>query len=301
MVTTKEILRLPEPILPGHAACAGCSSSLGLRYALKALGEDVIMSIPACCTSVWQGPYPKSAITVPVLNIAFAAAASAASGITAALDSKGNKDTTVLAWAGDGGSVDIGLAAISGAAERNDNMIYVCYSNESYSNTGVQKSGATPPGARTKTTPKGRVGFPKDISLIMWTHNLPYVATACTSYPRDFIEKLRKAQTMDGFKFIYLLAPCAIGWRFPSEKTIEVGKLAVESGAHILWEAIDGDIELSRLSKRYEDPAKRKPLEEYLKPQGRYRGIGGELLQSYRDYIDHQWAIITSLANIKKK
>lgn len=299
MVTTKEILRLPEPILPGHAACAGCSSSMGLRYALKALGEDVIMTIPACCTSVWQGPYPKSAINAPVLNIAFAAAASAASGISGALQAKGNKDTTVLAWAGDGGSVDIGLATISGAAERNDNMIYVCYSNESYSNTGVQKSGATPPGARTTTTPYGRVGQPKDISLIMWTHNLPYVATACTSYPRDFIEKLQKAQQMDGFKFIYLLAPCAVGWRFPSEKTVEVGKLAVETGAHILWESVNGDIELSRLSKRYEDPAKRKPLSEYLKWQGRFKGIDEKLIQAYQDYIDYHWSIITSLSKIR--
>ncbi|MHA1188316.1 MAG: thiamine pyrophosphate-dependent enzyme [Candidatus Heimdallarchaeota archaeon] len=299
MVTTKEILRLPEPILAGHAACAGCSSSMGLRYALKALGEDVIMSVPACCTSVWQGPYPKSAINAPVLNIAFAAAASAASGISGALQAKGNKDTTVLAWAGDGGSVDIGLATISGAAERNDNMIYVCYSNESYSNTGVQKSGATPPGARTTTTPYGRVGSPKDISLIMWTHNLPYVATACTSYPRDFIEKLQKAQQMDGFKFIYLLAPCTVGWRFPSEKTVEVGKLAVETGAHILWEAVNGDIELSRLSKRYEDPAKRKPLSEYLKHQGRFKGIDEKLIQAYQDYINYQWSIITSLSKIR--
>ncbi|MHA1306876.1 MAG: thiamine pyrophosphate-dependent enzyme [Candidatus Heimdallarchaeota archaeon] len=299
MVTTKEILRLPEPILPGHAACAGCSSSLGLRYALKALGENVIMSIPACCTSVWQGPYPKSAINAPVLNIAFAAAASAASGISGALQAKGNKDTTVLAWAGDGGSVDIGLATISGAAERNDNMIYVCYSNESYSNTGVQKSGATPPGARTTTTPYGRVGSPKDISLIMWTHNLPYVATACTSYPRDFIEKLQKAQKMDGFKFIYLLAPCTVGWKFKAEKTIEVGKLAVETGAHILWEAVNGDIELSRLSKRYEDPAKRKPLSEYLKHQGRFKGIDEKLIKAYQDYINYQWSIITSLSKIR--
>ncbi|HUT81457.1 MAG TPA: thiamine pyrophosphate-dependent enzyme [Candidatus Bathyarchaeia archaeon] len=298
MVTTKEIVSLPEPVLPGHSACSGCSSSLGLRYALKALGEDVIMSIPACCTSVWQGPYPKSAISVPVLNIAFAAAASAASGISAALEAKGKK-TTVLAWAGDGGSVDIGLATISGAAERNDNMIYVCYSNESYSNTGVQKSGATPPGARTSTTPYGRVGSPKDISLIMWTHNIPYVATACTSYPRDFIDKLRKAQQMQGFKFIYLLAPCAVGWRFPAEKTIEVGRLAVETGAHILWEAVNGKIELSSLSKKYEDPEKRKPLDEYLKYQGRYKGIDESLIQAYRDYITHQWSIITSLANIK--
>jgi len=299
MVTTKEILRLPESILPGHAACAGCSSSMGLRFALKALGEDVIMSIPACCTSVWQGPYPKSAINVPVLNIAFAAAASAASGISGALQAKGNKDTTVLAWAGDGGSVDIGLATISGAAERNDNMIYVCYSNESYSNTGVQKSGATPPGARTTTTPYGRVGSPKDISLIMWTHNLPYVATACTSYPRDFIEKLQKAQKMDGFKFIYLLAPCAVGWRFPAEKTVEIGKLAVETGAHILWEAVNGDIELSNLSKRYEDPAKRKPLSEYLKYQGRFKGVDLKLIQAYQDYINYQWSIITSLTKIR--
>ncbi|NHJ04443.1 MAG: pyruvate synthase subunit beta [Candidatus Heimdallarchaeota archaeon] len=299
MVTTKEILRLPESVLPGHAACAGCSSSLGLRYALKALGENMIMSIPACCTSVWQGPYPKSSIAVPVLNIAFAAAASAASGISAALEAKGKEDTTVLAWAGDGGSVDIGLATISGAAERNDNMIYVTYSNESYSNTGVQKSGATPPGARTTTTPYGRVGYPKDISLIMWTHNLPYVATANTSYPRDFIEKLQKAQQMKGFKFIYLLAPCAVGWRFPSEKTIEVGKLAVQSGAQILWEAVNGDIEISSLSKKYEDPTKRKPLEEYLQYQGRFSGIKPELIQSYRDYIDYQWSIITSLAKIR--
>jgi len=301
MVTTKEIIQLPELILAGHAACAGCSSSMGLRFALKALGEDVIMSIPACCTSVWQGPYPKSAINVPVLNIAFAAAASAASGISGALQAKGNKDTTVLAWAGDGGSVDIGLATISGAAERNDNMIYICYSNESYSNTGVQKSGATPPGARTTTTPYGRVGSPKDISLIMWTHNLPYVATACTSYPRDFVAKLQKAQQMDGFKFIYLLAPCTVGWRFPSEKTVEIGKLAVETGAHILWEAVNGDIELSRLSKRYEDPAKRKPLSEYLKDQGRFKGIDPEKIQAYQNYINHQWSIITSLAKIRQE
>ena len=206
----------------------------------------------------------------------------------------------MLEWAGDGGSIDIGLATVSGAAERNDNMIYVVYSNESYSNTGVQKSGATPPGARTTTTPYGRVGQPKDMSLIMWTHHLPYVATACTSYPRDFMEKLQKAQQMDGFKFIYLLAPCAVGWRFPAEKTIEVGKLAVESGAHILWEAVNGDIELSRLSKRYEDPAKRKPLSEYLKYQGRYKGIKPELIEAYQTYIDYQWSIITSLAKIRQ-
>jgi pyruvate ferredoxin oxidoreductase beta subunit len=300
MVSTKEILALPEPILPGHAACAGCTSSLGMRYALKALGDNVIMSIPACCSSVWQGPYPKSAITVPVLNIAFAAAASAASGISAALKAKKNEETTVLAWAGDGGSVDIGLATISGAAERNDDMIYVTYSNESYSNTGVQKSGATPPGARTATTPYGRRGAPKDIALIMWTHNLPYVATACTSYPRDFMSKLRKAQKMKGFKFIYLLAPCTVGWRFPAEKTIEVGRLAVETGAHILWEAVNGDIELSSRSKKYEDPSKRKPLEDYLALQGRYKGISDELIDDYKTYIDYQWSVITSLAKVGK-
>ncbi|MBD3189926.1 MAG: pyruvate synthase subunit beta [Candidatus Heimdallarchaeota archaeon] len=300
MVTTKEIMQLPEPILPGHAACAGCSSSLGMKFALKALGDNVIMSIPACCSSVWQGPYPGSAIKVPVLNIAFAAAASAASGISAALQAKNKEDTTVLAWAGDGGSVDIGLATISGAAERNDNMIFVTYSNEMYSNTGVQKSGATPPGARTTTTPFGRRGTPKDIALIMWTHGIPYVATACTSYPGDFIEKLRKAQKMKGFKYIYLLAPCAVGWRFPAEKTIEVGKLAVQTGAHILWEAVDGNIKLSRLSEKYRDPEKRKPLKEYLKYQGRYKNISSELIDSYKEYIAHQWAVITSLADVNK-
>jgi pyruvate ferredoxin oxidoreductase beta subunit len=294
----KEIMELPEPILKGHAACAGCSSVMGMRYALKALGKNVIMTIPACCSSVWQGPYPKSSITVPTLNIAFAAAASSASGISAALKAQGNEETTVLAWAGDGGSVDIGLATISGAAERNDDMIFVTYSNEMYSNTGVQKSGATPPGAKTRTTPFGRKGTPKDIAMIMWSHGIPYVATACTSYPGDFMAKLRKAQKMKGFKYIYLLAPCCVGWRFPSEKTVEVGRLAVETGAHILWESVNGDISLSKRSEKYRDPAKRKPLSEYLKYQGRYKGVPQELIDNFQEYIDHQWAVINSLAKI---
>ncbi|MEA2071720.1 MAG: thiamine pyrophosphate-dependent enzyme [Asgard group archaeon] len=298
MVTTKEIMALPEPVLSGHAACAGCSSAMGLRYALKGLGKNTITVIPACCSSVWQGPYPKSSITVPTLNIAFAAAASAASGVSAALQVKGYDKTTVLAWAGDGGSIDIGLATISGAAERNDDLIFVTYSNEMYSNTGVQKSGATPPGAKTTTTPYGRQGTPKDLPLIMWTHGIPYVATACTSYPGDFIEKLRKAKKMKGFKYIYLLAPCTVGWRYPAEKTVEVGKLAVETGAFIMWEAINGDIKLSKQSKKLKDPEKRKPLKEYLKYQGRYKGVDDALIQNYKDYIDHKWEVLLSLAKL---
>jgi len=177
MTTLKE-LPAEEQLLPGHAACAGCGATVAIRLAQKALGPKTVFVVPACCTSVLQSAFPFTAFNTPCLNIAFEAAAAAASGVVAAYEARGIKDVTVLAWAGDGGTVDIGLQALSGAAERGTNFIYVCYDNEAYGNTGFQRSGSSPFGSRTTTTPTGKREHKKDVPMIMAAHGIPYVATA---------------------------------------------------------------------------------------------------------------------------
>ena len=228
-ITVKD-LPVEEYLLAGNASCPGCPASLGLRMLGKALGGKLILVVPACCSTIIQGAFPKTAANFPVLNIAFAASAATASGVAAGLEVKGEKDVHVVVWAGDGGTADIGIQALSGAAERGDNIIYICYDNEAYMNTGIQRSGATPYGAWTTTTWTGKKEFKKDVPMIMAAHNLPYIATACVAYPLDFIAKVRKAAKYRGTKYIHLLAPCPPGWRFPSEKTVEVGRLAVLTG-----------------------------------------------------------------------
>ena len=218
-----------EYVLPGNPSCPGCPASLGLRMLGKVLGPKTVLVIPASCSSIIQGVYPKSSIKLPLLNIAFAAAASTAAGIAAGFEAQGKSDINVVVWAGDGGTVDIGVQAISGAAERGDNIIYVCYDNEAYMNTGIQRSGATPFGAWTTTTWTGKKRWKKDMPSIVVAHKVPYVATASIGYIMDFAEKLRKASKYKGFKYIHLLAPCPVGWRFPPNKTIHIGRLAVRT------------------------------------------------------------------------
>ncbi|MEM2366726.1 MAG: thiamine pyrophosphate-dependent enzyme, partial [Candidatus Bathyarchaeia archaeon] len=186
MVTIKEFPK-EEYLLKGHAACAGCGPSIALRLLFKALGNKVIMVVPACCTTVIQGPYPYTSFAVPLQNMLFEATGATCSGIVAALKIRGLEDITVVGWAGDGGTVDIGIQALSGAAERETNFIYICYDNEAYGNTGLQRSGATPYGAWTTTTPTGKKERKKNMPLIMAAHKIPYVATACPSYPVDFV------------------------------------------------------------------------------------------------------------------
>ena len=212
-----------EYVLKCTSACAGCSSSLILRYVLKAAGPDTVLVVPACCTSVIQGIYPNTAMNVPVYNIAFAAAAACASGMSAAFQAAG-KMTNVIVYAGDGGTVDIGIQALSGALERRTNFLYICYDNEAYGNTGMQRSGATPVGARTTTTPAGKTEAKKDLDRIVAAHDPPYQATACSAYPLDLFKKVSRALEIPGPKFIHVLAPCPPGWRFPTEKTIETMK-----------------------------------------------------------------------------
>jgi pyruvate ferredoxin oxidoreductase beta subunit len=289
MVLTIKDLSPEEYFLPGNAACSGCSAVMSLRVALKVLGPRTIVTIPACCSSVIQGYYPKSPARIPFINTAFAATAASASGIRAALEIKGKEGINVLGWAGDGGTADIGIQALSGAAERNEDFIYVCYDNEAYMNTGTQGSGATPRGAVTTTTVTGKRERKKNIPEIMIAHEIPYVATACAAYPLDFAEKLKKAMGLKGLRYIHLISPCPPGWRFAAEKTVEVGKMAVATGAWILYEWQEGRYNLTGPSRGMLKKANRKPITEYLKLQGRFSKLTGTEVIELQSDLDAAW------------
>ena len=270
----------------GHLACQGCGAALAMRYALKALGKDVTLSLPACCWSVIDGPFPHSATNVPLFHTAFETAAAVASGIRAAYDMQKLDDVEVVAWAGDGGTYDIGLQALSGAAERNENLIYICYDNEAYMNTGVQRSASTPQGAWTTTTP---VNFPKstpkkDIISIMAAHNIPYIATATVAYPEDLIKKLERAKSIKGMRFLLILAPCPPGWKSRPEYTIRLSRLAVQTRLFPLVEIEDG--EKWTLSRKVAKPV---PVDEYLTMQGRFRHLDDEMRISIQKSVDTAW------------
>jgi pyruvate ferredoxin oxidoreductase beta subunit len=271
-----------EYLLKCTSACAGCSSSLCLRYILKAAGPDSVLVVPACCTSVIQGIYPGTAMNIPVYNIAFAAAAACASGMSNAFQKLG-RDTNVIVYAGDGGTVDIGIQALSGAFERGTDFLYICYDNEAYGNTGMQRSGSTPLGARTTTTPGGKPTAKKDLDRIVEAHSPPYMATASAAYPLDLYKKVKKALSIEGPKFIHILAPCPPGWRFPTEKTVEMGKLAVKTGMWILYEREYGKLAINGPSKAaIKRPA---PLDTYIEGQGRFKGLSPVLLEELRQQV----------------
>ena len=250
----------------GHGGCPGCAMPIVLRTLFHALGEKTITVVTAGCFGTISGTFPASPIKIPAYNTPFPSAGAAGSGIRAALDIRGDTETTVVAVAGDGGTFDIGIQAISAAAERNDDYIFICYDNEAYMNTGIQRSSATPWGSWTTTTPPSELkGQPKkDIVRIMAAHRIPYVATASIAYPDDFVRKIRKAKETRGFKFLYAFSPCPVGWRFPSEITIRLARLAVQTKVFPLYEVEDG--EHYTLSVEPEEI----PVKEYLKPQGRF-------------------------------
>ncbi|MCD6468052.1 MAG: 3-methyl-2-oxobutanoate dehydrogenase subunit beta [Thermoplasmata archaeon] len=288
-------MSLEEIVLSGNAACPGCPSTMGLRIVFKALGKKTILVIPACCTSVIESLYPYTSFDVPVLNIAFEAAAAAASGVVSALRMQGREDINVVVWAGDGGTYDIGIQAMSGAFERNTNFLYICYNNQIYSNTGIQRSGATPYAAWTTTTVGGKREFSKDMGAIVRAHNIPYAATATVSYPEDLFRKVMKAKSIKGPKYIEILAPCPPGWRFSMDKTVEMGKLAVETGIWPLYEYENDKMAFNGKSKLiFEGKIERKPVEEWLKLQGRFSNLfkpqrDEERLRRIQEYVDHMW------------
>lgn len=286
---------IEEHLLQGNAACPGCPATIALRLVLKALGKNTVMVVPACCTAVIESLYPTTSFDVPVMNIAFEAAAAGASGVEAALRQQGKEDTTVLAWAGDGGTYDIGIQALSGALERGTNFIYVCYNNQIYSNTGIQRSGATPYSAWTTTTVSGKTEFYKEMGDIIRAHHIPYSAQASISQPEDLYKKVMKAKDIKGPKYIEILAPCPPGWRFSMDLTVEMGKLAIDTGAWVLYECENDVVTFNGKSKLLlEQKVKPTPVEEWLKHQGRFRHLFApkkdeKTLQLIQQHIDKRW------------
>lgn len=272
-----------ETMRSGHMACPGCGVAATMRLVLKALGEKTIVVIIPSCVGIISAAYPNSTLTVPCFHSAFEIAAPTAAGIACALKIKGEKDTTVLAFAGDGGTFDIGLQSLSGAADRNDDFIYVCLDNEGYMNTGIQSSSATPQNAWTMTTPAGRTGKKKQFMQIIAAHRMPYAATASIGYPQDLMEKVRKAKAIRGTRFIHTLTPCPTGWRMPEDLTAKSAMLAVESNLFPLYEIIDGT------EYRITHDPKGLPVTEYLKIQGRYRHLTEEAIEGIQREADGQW------------
>ncbi len=274
---------------PGHLACAGCGAALAMRLALKTMDENTRVVIPASCWSIIAGRHPDATLKLPLIHTPFAVAPSVATGIKGALERLGQGHTTVMVWAGDGSSYDIGFGSLSAAAERNEDIIYVCYDNEAYMNTGIQRSSSTPPGAWTTTTPYPALKKErkKDILMALVAHGIPYAATASPSYPRDFLAKFEKARVIKGFRFILVLSPCPTGWRMEENKTIEVGRLAVESGVFPLVEVEKGRWHITHQPSWI-------PVDRYLEIQGRFSNMEEEERTAFKRAIEEHWAEINN-------
>jgi len=264
----------------GHRACQGCGEALGARYALDAAmrvtGGRLVAANATGCLEVFSTPYPETSWQIPWLHSLFGNAPAVATGIAAALRAKGREDVRVVGQGGDGGTVDIGFACLSGMFERNDDVLYICYDNEAYMNTGVQRSGATPPAARTATTPAvgrepGNVfGQGKSAPLIAMAHEIPYVATATVAELHDLEAKVQTAMELRGARYLHVFVPCPLGWGTASSDTIRIARLAKETGIFPVFEARDGEVTgVSKIRRRL-------PVEEYLRPQRRFAHLFGD-------------------------
>jgi pyruvate ferredoxin oxidoreductase beta subunit len=292
MHTKTTILSLPEEefVNPGTRACSGCGLGIAYRIALKALGRNTILVVPPSCLTVLQGLYPVAATKLASLNVTFASTAAASTGMLAALKALGKQDIKVVAWAGDGGTADIGLQALSGAAERGDNFLFICYDNEGYMNTGVQRSGTTPQWAITANTPiKGKLQQKKDVPAIMAAHNLSYVATCSASYPLDLFDKVSKAVTLPGVKYIHIQIPCPPGWGFEPRYAVKLGKLAVETGLFELYEVEHSEIRLTGASRKIADKRSLVPVAEFFKAQSRFRIMNTSQIEEIQERINQKW------------
>ncbi|MEM2943759.1 MAG: thiamine pyrophosphate-dependent enzyme [Methanomassiliicoccales archaeon] len=296
-----EVVGIPKFTIPkeeyvcrGHSACPGCGTPLAMRYTLKALGPKTILSIPAGCGGVILGLWPGYALKVPVVDNAFECTAAIADGIRTGFDVMGIEDANVVAWAGDGGTVDIGLQALSATVDRNANIIYIMLDNEAYMNTGIQKSGCTPIGAWTTTTPvadgKGWNTSPKKrIMEILVANGISYGATVNVAYPEDFIARIKEAKEIKGTKFIHVLAPCTPGWRIDPRMTIEVARLATQTGIFPLYKVVNGKYTLTKEIRN------RKPVRDYLKLQGRFRHLSEESINEIQRIVDAEYERLMKL------
>ena len=263
-------------LAPGHNACPGCGVSIAVRLILRATGNNVIVVSPTGCLETFTSPYGMSAWEVPWVHSLFENAPAVASGIEAALHYKGNRETKVIVIGGDGATFDIGLGSLSGMLERNHNILYICYDNEAYMNTGIQRSSATPLGASTATTPAGSISYgealPKKNTLTFaLAHNIEYVASAAIAYPRDLMKKVKRGLQVKGAAYLHVITPCTLGWGFEPDETIELSRLGVQSGIFPLVEYEKGELTGVRKIKEL------KPVENYLDCQKRFAHLeGGE-------------------------
>jgi pyruvate ferredoxin oxidoreductase beta subunit len=290
--TKTTILNLPEEefVQPGTRACSGCALGIAYRIGLKALGKNTILVVPPSCLTVLQGLFPIAATKLPSLNVTFASTAAAATGLLAALKALGRKGINVVAWAGDGGTSDIGLQSLSGAAERGDNFLFICYDNEGYMNTGVQRSGTTPQWAITSNTPiKGKSQRKKDVPSIMAAHGISYVATCSAAFPLDLFDKISKAVTLPGVKYIHIHIPCPPGWGFEPRYSVKVGKLAVETGLYELYEVEDSQVKLTGASQKIIDKRAIVPVLEYFKAQSRFKLMSEAQIEEIQKQLNSRW------------
>lgn len=263
---------IPPHLAPGHSACVGCGAALAMKFIIGALGENIILVIPACCWTIIEGANLCSCLpNTPVIHTAFETTAAVATGIKTGLEMQGRNEIDVVGWAGDGGTFDIGIQALSSAAEKNVDILYFCYDNEAYMNTGVQRSGATPCGARTTTTPGGNILWKKNMPEIVAAHRVPYVATVSLAWPEDLQKKVAKARAIKGFRYIQICSPCPAGWKYEPRYAIKLARLAVETGIYPVYEIVDEKIVAETMKPKPE--AKLKPIKEYLKPQDRFRHL----------------------------
>ena len=284
-VSAMETLELPQaPMLcSGHAACPGCVEALTVRHVLAVLGPDTMAVIPPSCMAIISGPQPFSSLRIPVYQPTLEASAAAASGLRRALDAQGKHGTQVVVLAGDGGTYDIGFQCLSSAAERNENILYLCLDNEGYMNTGAQKSSSTPHYAKTSSTPEGKATRKKNLTEIMAAHRVPYAATASVGFLADLVRKVEKARTIRGFRIITLLVPCIDGWGLSDDGGLAAARHAVECGAFPLYEVEDGE----RYTINHAD--RTRPIADYLSLQRRYQHLnegGRAVLQAE---VDEGW------------
>ncbi|OPY05144.1 MAG: Pyruvate synthase subunit PorB [Syntrophorhabdus sp. PtaB.Bin184] len=288
----------------GHRACQGCAEILALRLGLKVFGKDTIVAMATGCMEIISTPLPTTSWRLPWIHVAFENTAAVASGIESGIGilmDKGKiarKDISVVAIAGDGGTSDIGLQALSGAMERGHNFTYICVDNEAYMNTGIQRSSSTPFGAMTTTSPPGKKSIgqatqKKNMPKIAVAHNIPYVATACPSYPFDFLAKIKKAKLAKGPAYIHVLSVCPTGWRIPSDQAIHYGRLAVRTGIFPLYEVENGKYRITY------SPEPLRPVSEYIKGQGRFRHLTDDLITRIQEQVNRDWQDLKSHSEMK--
>ncbi len=298
-----KVRRVPEkePFAPGHRACVGCGEVLALRLAAKAFPDNTIVTMATGCMEVVSSQYPHTSWRVPWIHTLFENAASTASGIEAGIKAmirKGRREdigTKVVAMGGDGGTSDIGLQALSGALERGHDLLYICFDKEAYMNTGIQRSSATPYGASTTTSPAGKVSigqktWKKDMPAIVAAHGIPYVATASHSYPFDLIAKVAKGIAVPGPAYVHVYSACPTGWRSPPELSVKLGKLAVQTGIFPLYEIENGQYKMRGKN------AKLKPVDEYLKLQGRFRHLSDDTIAEIQERVVAEYEKIKALS-----